>query len=113
MMARRIQRVEKNLQRIIGQIIDEELNPPGLVSVMDVTCDSGLTQARVAVSVYTKTDDVNPAVDYLAAHVGFIRHELSIRAKMRRTPKIRFILDTSLEDGQSMIDYIADLTDSR
>lgn len=112
-MARRIQRVEKNLQRIIGQIIDEELNPPGLVSVMDVTCDSGLTQARVAVSVYTKTDDVNPAVDYLAAHVGFIRHELSIRAKMRRTPKIRFILDTSLEDGQSMIDYIADLTDSR
>lgn len=112
-MARRVQRVEKNLQRIIGQIIDEELNPPGLVSVMDVTCDSGLTQARVAVSVYTKTGDVESAADYLGAHVGFIRHELSIRADMRRTPKITFILDTSLEDGQSMIDYIAGLTDSR
>lgn len=112
-MARRIERVEKNLQRIVGQIIDEELDPPGLVSVMDVTCDSGLTQARVAVSVYTKTGDVNPAVDYLLERVGFIRHELSVRAKMRRTPKITFILDTSLEEGQSMIDYIADLTDNR
>ncbi len=112
-MARRIERVEKNLQRIIGQIIDEELDPPGLVSVMDVTCDSGLTQARVAVSVYTKTGDVDPAVDYLGERVGLIRRELSVRAKMRHTPKITFILDTSLEDGQSMIDYIADLTDSR
>ncbi|MXZ02985.1 MAG: 30S ribosome-binding factor RbfA [Chloroflexi bacterium] len=113
MMARRIQRVEKNLQRIIGQIIDEELNPPGLISVMDVTCDSGLTQACVAVSVYTKTGKVEPAVDYLRERVGFIRHELSVRAKMRRTPKIAFILDSSLEDGQNMIDYIANLTDSR
>lgn len=112
-MARRIERVEKNLQRIIGQIIDEELNPSGLVSVMDVTCDSGLTQARVAVSVYTKTGDAEPTVDYLAECVGFIRHELSVRAKMRRTPEITFILDTSLEDGQSMIDYIADLTNRR
>ena len=112
-MARRIERVEKNLQRIIGQIIDEELAPPGLVSVMGVTCDSGLTQARVAVSVYTKSGDVEPAIDYLGERVRFIRHELSIRAKMRRTPKITFVLDTSLEDGQSMIGYIANLTDNR
>lgn len=112
-MARRIERVEKNLQRIIGQIIDEELDPPNLVSVMRVTCDSGLTQARVAVSIYTKTGDVEPAFDYLGEHVRFIRHELSIRAKMRRTPKITFILDTSLEDGQSMTDYIDNLSDNR
>ena len=112
-MARRIERVEKNLQRIIGQIIDEELDPPGLVSVMNVTCDSGFTLARVAVSVYTKSEDAEPAIEYLGERVGFIRHELSVRAKMRRTPKIMFILDTSLEEGQSMINYIADLTDSR
>ena len=112
-MARRIERVEKNLQRIIGQIIDEELNPPGLVSVMDVMCDSGLTQARVAVSVYTKSGDVQPSVAYLVERIGFIRRELSVRAKMRRTPKLRFVLDTSLEDGQSMIDYIGELSHNR
>ncbi len=112
-MTRRIGRVEKNLQRIIGQIIDEELAPPGLVSVMDVTCDSGLTLARVAVSVYTKSGDVELAIEYLEERVGFIRHELSVRAKMRRTPKIIFILDTSLEEGQNMINYIDYLTDSR
>lgn len=112
-MARRIERVEKNLQRIIGQIIDEELDPPGLVSVMRVTCDAGLSQARVAVSVYTRTGDVDSAVNYLVEQVRFIRHELSIRAKMRRTPKITFILDNSLEDGQSMMNYIDNLTDNR
>lgn len=108
-MPRRIERVEKNLQRVIAQVIDEELQPPDMISVMDVTCDSGLTSARVAVSVYSKNRDAGPTIEYLEQRKSFVRREVSARAKMRRTPEINFILDTSLEDGQDMLDIISDL----
>ena len=112
-MNRRTERIEKNLQRIIAQIIDEELQPPGLVSVMRVSCDSGLTAAYVAVSIFSPGEDAATTIEYLAQRASFIRRELAARAKMRRTPEIRFILDTSLEDGQAMIDLIAKLPPSR
>lgn len=107
-MTRRIERVEKNIQRIIGQIIDEELQTPGMVSVMAVTCDAGLTTARVAVSVYAPKADTRETIEYLEHRTAFIRRELTARANMRRTPKIVFIVDSSLEDGQSMIELISD-----
>lgn len=112
-MARRIERVENNIQRIVAEIIDRELQPPGMVSVMSVTCDNGLTTARIAVSVYSKTPDAISTIEYLQQRSAFIQRELSTRADMRRTPKIEFILDTSLEDGQSMIEYISGLSDRR
>ncbi len=112
-MARRIERVENNIQRIVAKIIDQELQPPGMVSVMSVTCDNGLTTARIAVSVYSKNSDANFTIEYLQQRSAFIQRELSARADMRRTPKVEFVLDTSLEDGQSMIDYISDLSDRR
>ena len=109
-MSRRIERVEKNLQRIIGQIIDEELQPPGLVSVMRVSCDLDLTNARVAVSVYAPNEDARPTLEYLRQRIGLIRRELAARSAMRRTPRLRFVLDSSLEDGQAMIDRISELS---
>ena len=109
-MSRRIERVDKNLQRLIGQIIDEELQPPGLVSVMAVSCDLDLTTALVAVSVYAPSEDPRPTLEYLHQRNGFIRRELASRSSMRRTPKLRFVLDSSLEDGQAMIDRISELS---
>ncbi len=112
-MSRRIERVETNIQRIVGKIIDEELQPPGLVSVMAVSCDNRLTAAQIAVSVLSSNSDPQPTIDYLKQRTAFVQRTLSARANMRRTPKITFVLDTSLEDGQSMIDYISSVTSNR
>ncbi len=109
-MSRRIERVEKHLQRIIGQIIDEELSPNAMVSVTDVSCDAGLTDALISVSIYApEDDDVASAMLYLEQRASFVRREVSARANMRRTPKIRFVLETSMKDGQSMIDLISEV----
>ena len=111
-MTRRIERVEKNLQRVIAQIIDEELQPPNMVSVVTVTCDSGLTSAKVTISIYTQTKKQIPehTIEYLEQRKSFIRRELSERTKMRRTPEITFVIDTSIEDGQRMLDMISYLS---
>ncbi len=112
-MNRRIERIEKNLQRIIAQIIDEELQPPSLVSVMRVSCDSGLTKAHVAISIYSPGGNSATTIEYLDQRTSFIRRELAARGKMRRTPEINFLLDTSLEDGQAMIDLMSKLSSQR
>lgn len=109
---RRVRRVSKQIQRYVASIIDEELALPTMVSVTHVSCDSSFTKARVHVSAYGADDAVRDAMDELAANVWFIRKELSRRTKMRHTPELTFVHDTSGRDGQAMIDLIDSLSDS-
>ncbi len=96
-----------NLQRIVGQIIDEVLETPALVSVMRVSCDRRLTHANVGISVYGDDADVDQTMDYLLEHTNVIRREISARAELRRTPEIHFYRDDSLAAGQSMLELLS------
>lgn len=112
-MTRRIERVSKNLQRLLGSIIDEEIDLPHMVSITRVTCDSGLTKAHVHVSIYAEHSDRRDALDALRDNAWLIRKELSAKSYMRRTPEILFVEDESLQEGQEMLDLIDRLSKSR
>lgn len=108
--ARRVQRVSKQIQRYVASIIDEELALPTLVSVLGVRCDSSFTKAQVNVSVYGEASDVASTMDELESNAWLVRRELSRRTKMKRTPEIIFVNDTSAKDGQDMIDLLDSLS---
>ena len=104
--ARRVQRVSKQIQRYVATIIDEELSLPAMVSVIDVRCDSSFTKAHVSVSTYGEPEAESEVMAELEDNAWFIRKELSRRTKMKRTPELIFVSDTSPRDGQAMIDLI-------
>ena len=107
---RRVRRLSKQIQRYVASIIDEELSLPTMVSVTHVSCDPSFAKARVNVSVYGCDDVVREVMEELVASVWFIRKELSRRTKMRHTPDLVFVNDTSGRDGQAMIDLIDSLS---
>lgn len=103
---RRMRRVSMQIQRYVASIIDEELAFPNLVSVVAVNCDSSFTKAFVHVGIYGDQATEEYTLEQLREQAWFVRRELSRRTKMRRTPEIVFIADTSARDGQATIDMI-------
>ena len=109
---RRLRRVSKQIQRYVASIIDEELSLPTMVSVTGVSCDAAFAKAHVKVSVYGGDDAVREVMDELDANAWSVRKELSRRTKMKHTPELVFVNDTSGRDGQALIDLIDSLSDS-
>ena len=86
-----------------------ELKDPRLEVVSGVTevrVSPDLKQAKVYVSVGGDETEQKAALAGLTAAAGFIRHELSERLQMRRTPELMFVLDRSDEYGKHIDDLL-------
>lgn len=94
----RIERVDKELQKELNEIVIHELKDPRLgqmVSVTAVETAKDLKTAKVFVSVM----DENNAKDCLAALNGasaYIRGLLFDRLKIRTVPHLNFLKDNSI-----------------
>jgi ribosome-binding factor A len=98
----RLERVNITLQKELGPLISTRLSDPrlhGLVSVTKVEVSPDLANARVYVSVVGDSVDRGHALEALQAAAGHLSHEISQRIKIRRIPKLRFMLDSQLEQG--------------
>jgi ribosome-binding factor A len=99
----RHERIAGEMQQEIGAMLAGELKDPRLEAVSTVTevrVSPDLKQAKVYVSVTGDAAEQAAALEGLTAAAGFIRHELSERLQMRRTPELHFVLDRSEEYGQ-------------
>lgn len=108
-MSVRNERVRKALMREISDVIFRELKDPqicGMISITDVDVSSDNSAARVFYSVFGDEEVKQKTKVALERHVGFIRHEIGQRIRLRKTPTLLFILDESLEKGAKMMDLI-------
>jgi len=67
------------------------------VSVTGVDCAADLSSARIYVSALG--GDTAVVIKGLNSAMGFIRGQLSQRCRLRITPELKFIADTSIEHG--------------
>ena len=102
----RIEMINSELQREIYGIITRKLKNPlitEMVSVLKVDTAKDLSNARVYLSVYSKSEEKRlTTFNAIAGDSGKIRYELSQTERMRRVPELRFILDDSLDYGDKM-----------
>ena len=102
----RIEMINSELQREIYGIINRKLKNPlitEMVSVLKVDTAKDLSNARVYLSVYSKSEEKRlTTFNAIAGDSGKIRYELSQTERMRRVPELRFILDDSLDYGDKM-----------
>jgi ribosome-binding factor A len=99
----RHERIAGEMQQEIGAMLAGELQDPRLEAlsiVTEVRVSPDLKHARVYVSVAGNEAEQASVIEGLSAASGFIRHELSERLRMRRTPELFFVLDRSEEYGQ-------------
>ena len=108
-MGRRILKVNAEIQKLIGTIIEELDNPTieqTIVCVNDVKTTEDLDISKVYISVFDKNiqDEVLNQIKHSA---NYIRKLLAQRLDIRKVPYLEFYLDDSVEYG-SKIDAVLD-----
>jgi ribosome-binding factor A len=107
---RRVARVAELIKREVSQMllvdIKDERVGAGMVSVTDVNLSGDLQHAKIFVSVYGTPEAKAETMAGLKASTGFVRSELGRRVRLRRTPEVVFLEDTSLERGDRILSLL-------
>lgn len=110
-MSLKTERLDVTLQREISKLLQFELKNPklGFVTVTDVQCTNDLSQAKVYVSFLGKQERNDSGMRILNQSKGFIRSTLAKKLKIRKTPELIFIQDTSLQTGNRIESILKNL----
>jgi ribosome-binding factor A len=107
--SRRPQRVALQIQHEISLMIFRDMKDRriGFVTVTGVQMSPDLRHAKVFVSLMGSEDEKNESLAALNHATGWVRHELGQRMRMKFSPEIIFLTDTSQEYGER-IDKLID-----
>jgi len=110
-MSQRIDRVDELLRQEIGALLAKELADPriGFATITDVETSPDLRHAKVWVSVIGGRTDRVETVRALQASMGFVRHELGKRLRIKRIPALHIQLDDSAERGTRVLHLLQEL----
>jgi ribosome-binding factor A len=97
---RRKARLQDQIHSEMAEMIELELKDPriGFATVTRVDLSSDLRSAHVWVSVAAEKEAQEDILEGLSSAAGYLRHELSLRLRLRRVPELVFVLDHSAED---------------
>lgn len=110
-MSQRTDRVDELLRQEIGQILAKELADPriGFATITDVETAPDLRHAKVWVSVIGDKTNRTETLRALQASMGFVRHELGKRLRIKRIPALHIHLDDSAERGTRVLHLLTEL----
>ena len=95
----RIERVNHQMKREIGLILQKELADPRfqMVTITAVEVSKDLRHAKVRFSVMGSKEQISRTTDGLNGAKGIIRKLVGENLSMRYTPELVFFYDASLE----------------
>jgi ribosome-binding factor A len=99
-MSRRTRQVADTMQRILGEVIQNELKDPrvGFATVVGVEVSSDLQHAWVRISIMGDDEQRTQTMEGLQSARGFLRRRVAEELKyLRSVPELRLELDTSLD----------------
>ncbi|MBF0532996.1 MAG: 30S ribosome-binding factor RbfA [Candidatus Omnitrophica bacterium] len=107
----RMERVNNQVKREIGLILQQELSDPRLmfVSITHAEVSADLRNGRIYFSVLGGGDKVEGAQAGLTSAAGLIRRLLGQRLKMRFTPELLFSFDESIEYGMKIEEKLKEI----
>ena len=115
-MSRRMEKVADLLQGEIADLLQRRVRDPSLEDVMisithiDITAD--LAHARVHVSVMADDLEQRAVLDALGRSSSFLHRELVKRIRIKRVPRLRFVLDESIAEADRMTVLMRELARS-
>jgi ribosome-binding factor A len=102
----RSDRVSDAIQRILAQMIPQEIRDPriGMVNINDVTVTRDMAYAKVFVTFVGAEDEADSLerAALLNKAGGFLRTFLAKELSMRTVPKLQFIYDKTAVRGQEI-----------
>lgn len=114
-MSRRMERIAEQLKGEIARVLREDVTDPRvrLVTVTHVDCSPDLANATVLWSSIEARDEtsIDRIDDGLASAAPFVRRQLAQVLPLRRTPRLEFRFDPSLDQGARMASLLKEIAD--
>jgi ribosome-binding factor A len=92
----------------VGELKDPRI---GFVTVTRVDLSPDLHHGRILVSVLGNEESRRETLASLSSAVGYVRHELGRRLRLRRTPELVFVLDRGAEESEKVERLMHDIKD--
>ncbi len=104
----RIEKIQNSLRKNISSIIRFELNNPkiGFVTIVAVKTSKDLDLATIYINVLGQEVKTNATLQALNKSQGAIKSSLAKKMKIRKIPKLKFVLDTTLENANKIEELI-------
>ena len=93
----RSQRLEGELQKVLAEVIREDLKDPrlSLITITDVKVARDLSFAKIFIS-HLDEEKAKAGLEALNKGKGFIRKQIGMKLKLRIVPEIAFFIDDTL-----------------
>lgn len=103
----RAERVSGSLHREVALLLRHEVKDPRLqqLTITEVSVSNDLSFARIYFTVID-SEQVPEVLSILNRATGFLRKQLGHKLKLRLVPELKFIYDSSVEQGQQISDLI-------
>ena len=100
----RHQRIESQMQRTLAQLAAREVKDPrvGPVTITAVSLAPDMSAARIWFLPFGLAAQADEALEGLRSASGFLRGEVARQLGLRHAPRLEFIIDTQLEQAQSL-----------
>lgn len=114
-MARyRQDRINGEITREMASIIREVKDPrvsDAMICITGADCSADLKFCKIYYSTMLEGDSALEARRGLISANGFIRGQLAKRLNLRVTPELRYVLDTSVENGAHISSILKEIND--
>ena len=104
-------RLADQIRSEVAEMIEGELKDPriGFVTVTRVDLSPDFSHARVLVSVLGDEQAQKDSLMGLESAAGYVRHEVTLRLRLRRAPEITFVLDRGAEEASRIEELLGKL----
>jgi ribosome-binding factor A len=111
MQSLRRQRVRELLKREIGEVIRREIPvaEAGLITVSDVGLAGDLKSATVFVGIIGNPDQQRRGIELLRKERWRLQGLVGHAVVLKYTPRLRFVLDDSIERGNRILGIIEEI----
>lgn len=101
----RTERVGAELRRELSVLLRDEVRDPRLddITVQEVRVTRDLAHAKVYFTCLSGEADASAQAQLLNGRLaGYLRHALAQRVRLRAMPKLEFVFDTSISQGERL-----------
>ena len=106
-LSHRVERIQEQVREEVSQMLATEVRDPGvgLVTVTRAKVTADLSLARIYWTILGDTAERRKTAKALERAAPYVRHLLSERLTLRRSPEVKFIFDESVA-AQDRIEQI-------
>jgi ribosome-binding factor A len=92
-----MRRVDEAIREVAADTITKQIKDPrvGFVTVTDVQTTPDLSSARIYVSIFDSPSGPDDSLEALNAAHGLVQSALAGQLRLKRTPTVQFVIDTT------------------